>query len=403
MSRKLVVVSMFKRTYAFAPLVILAGAFSTQASFAATTPTVILKVGPGLTYTKPSQALAKAVDGARIEIQAATYTNDPLCITKNNVTLIGVGGKATFLATVPTGKTYPPTSSLPGCEGKGILVTKGKDAIIDNIVFTGMKVSSGNGAGIRAEGTNLTIRNSVFHSNENGILANENLASTITITDSSFYNNGRSDGLAHNIYIGPVKSLIVRNIVSHHAKVGHLLKTRSRQTEIVASRFYDDDDGTSSYALDVSGGIASITGNYFQKGPKATNQGTVVNFYTSRDPKGPHELTVSGNSFVSYLPVEGAFVRAKDDGNAGISGRVSSNIFMAKHGPAISGGGTRDYNKTPVVAPKNVIVENNTKRYVDDAVSAAQAAAAFSLTSSISGPELLCGTLSSNDPNCASD
>lgn len=391
---------MSKNIFAFASFLVLAGALSAEPSLAQT---VILKVGPGLTYTKPSQALAKAVDGARIEIQAGTYTNDPLCIIKNNVTLIGVGGKATFLAKPLSGQTYPPTSPIGGCSGKGILVTKGKDAIIDNINFTGMKVSSGNGAGIRAEGANLTIRNSAFYGNENGILANENLASTITITDSSFYNNGRSDGMAHNIYINPVKSLIVRNIVSHHAKTGHLLKTRSRQTEIVASRFYDDSDGNSSYALDISGGIANVTGNYFQKGPKATNQATVVNFYTSRDPSGSHQLTVSGNSFVSYLPVEGAFVRAKDDGAVGITGLISNNVFMAKHGPVISGGRTRDYNSKPIVAPTSVLAATNALRYVDDTVSAAQAIANFSLTSSISGQELLCTTLGSNDPNCASN
>jgi hypothetical protein len=48
------------------------------------------------------------------------------------------------------------------CMGKAIFVTVGHDIIIRNITFTRARVPDGNGVGIRAEGSNLTVEKSRF-------------------------------------------------------------------------------------------------------------------------------------------------------------------------------------------------------------------------------------------------
>ena len=51
-----------------------------------------------------------------------------------------------------------------------------------------------NGAGIRQEGTDLTVTRSWFHDNENGILTGADPESDIVIERSRFFRNGYGDG-----------------------------------------------------------------------------------------------------------------------------------------------------------------------------------------------------------------
>ena len=57
------------------------------------------------------------------------------------------------------------------CGGKAIFITLGSDITIRNLTFARARVPDRNGAGIRAEGRNLTVEHSRFIDNENGILA----------------------------------------------------------------------------------------------------------------------------------------------------------------------------------------------------------------------------------------
>ena len=102
--------------------------------------------------------MAASKDGDTIAVQAGTYTNDFATIN-TKITIIGVGGMANLVATQP-----PPN-------GKGIFVTN-TDVRIENLSFSGAKVADGNGAGIRYQDGHLTIVNSQFHHNENGLLSN---------------------------------------------------------------------------------------------------------------------------------------------------------------------------------------------------------------------------------------
>jgi hypothetical protein len=81
-------------------------------------------------------------------------------------------------------------------QGKAIWVIAGDDTTVDNIEFSGCPCRTPTERGIRQEGANLTVRNAYFHDNEDGILAGDNAASTITIEHSEFLRNGAGDASA---------------------------------------------------------------------------------------------------------------------------------------------------------------------------------------------------------------
>src|ERR1700710_71572 len=144
----------------------------------------ILTVGAGQQFSTIANAITASHDGDVVQVQAGTYTNDFAEIT-HKITIEGVGGMAKLVATQQIGN------------GKAILVTD-TDVTLDHIEFSGATVKDGNGAGIRYQGGNLTITNSYFHDNQNGILAAADPNGTITITNSEFGHNGSGSGNTHN-------------------------------------------------------------------------------------------------------------------------------------------------------------------------------------------------------------
>src|SRR6476469_6551789 len=148
-----------------------------------------LTVGPGKMFARPCAAIAAASDGDTIEIDAAgSYAGDVCAIAKNGLTLRGVGGRPKIDA---AGSNYG---------GKGIWVISGNDTTVENIEFSGATVPDKNGAGIRQEGSNLTVRGCYFHDNEDGILSGGGTGTEIIVEYSEFANNGNGDGQSHNMY-----------------------------------------------------------------------------------------------------------------------------------------------------------------------------------------------------------
>ncbi len=283
----------------------------------------VLRVGPGYTYTQPSKAASAASDGDVIEIQAGTYAGDAAVWRQNDLTIRGVGGLARLVA------------QGSAAQGKGIWVIKGNNTVVENIHFEGAAVADGNGAGIRQEGANLTVRNCRFVGNENGILAGGNAASTIVVENSEFAGNGAGDGYTHNLYIGQVKRFVMRFSYSHHAHVGHLVKSRAVVNEIMYNRLMDESDGDASYIVDISnGGRAHLIGNLIQQGPKAENWALVSYAAEGNLRRTASELVILHNTFVNARG-DGIFVANRD---AGVKAWVLNNIFSGSgavvQGPA---------------------------------------------------------------------
>jgi len=256
-----------------------------------------LRVGPSRQYKTPSAAAAAAKDGDRIEIDAGEYMGDVAVWSANRLTIRGVNGMAHLAA---EGRS---------AQQKAIWVIKGNDTVVENIGFSGCKVPDRNGAGIRQEGRNLTVRHCDFHDNEDGILTGAGQDSDILVEHTEFARNGAGDGYSHNIYVGNVRSFTMRFCWSHHAKVGHLVKSRAAENRILYNQLMDEKDGNSSYVIDLpNGGMSYIIGNIIQHGPAAEN--AVAVSYAAEGPKNPvQQLYVVNNTYVNERKANGRFLR----------------------------------------------------------------------------------------------
>jgi hypothetical protein len=275
-----------------------------------------LQVGPGKPFATPCAAIAAASSGDTIEIDSTgNYSGDVCQWSTNNLSLIGMG--ASRAKVDAAGKNS---------QGKGIWVISGNNTTVENIEFTGASVVDLNGAGIRAEGANLTVRNCYFHDNQEGILSDGG-PSTITIEFSEFFHNGAGDGFSHNLYIGNVSHFIFRYNYSHGAIIGHLLKSRAAQNDIFYNRLSDEINGTASYEIDLpNGGKSFIIGNLIEKGPNAQNSGLVSYQAEGPAPGNPdHELFVVGNTMVNDFG-KGTFVVV--DASVSLPAVIKDNIFQ---------------------------------------------------------------------------
>jgi hypothetical protein len=160
--------------------------------------------------------------------------------------------------------------------GKSIWITSGNNITIENVEFSGCAVPDHNGAGIRSEGVDLKVRHCYFHDNENGILTNSPYAGEILIEFCEFSHNGFGDGYSHNVYINHVDKLTFQFNYSHHANVGHNLKSRAAENHIVCNRIMDEETGNSSRLIDLpDGGRSIVMGNLLMQGDNAVNNNMV--------------------------------------------------------------------------------------------------------------------------------
>lgn len=251
----------------------------------------ILQVGPGKQFAAPCAAIAAAAAGDTIQIDSSvTYVGDVCAWTTPDLTLQGVGGA----------RAHIDAGGL-NSQGKAIWVISGANTTVENIEFSGATVPDHNGAGIRQQADNLTVRNCYFHDNEEGILTDASLTSTITIEFTEFGFNGFGDGQSHNVYIGNIGTLIFRYNYSHHAKIGHLLKTRAAQNFILYNRLSDEATGTSSYQIDIpNGGLSYVIGNVIEQGPLNDNSTFIAYLEEGINPGNPNEqLFVINNTFAN--------------------------------------------------------------------------------------------------------
>ena len=221
----------------------------------------VLTVGVGQEYSTVSGAVTAASNGDTVLVQAGTYLNDFVTVS-HNITLQSVGGLAILAANVE-----PPN-------GKAIL-TADTSCTINGFGFTGAVVGDDNGAGIRYEGGNLVVKNSVFWNNQDGLLGNADPTGTILIDNSEFSNNGAGDGYSHNIYVGAIASATIQNSYFHDAVVGHEIKSRALSTTITGNRIFDN-NADDSYSIDLpNGGVGVVTNNIIEKGVNAENYTTI--------------------------------------------------------------------------------------------------------------------------------
>lgn len=270
-----------------------------------------LTVGPGKTYAKPCDANKDAKDGDTVEIDAAgDYTGDFCQWSQDNLTLKGVNGRPKIDA---TGMTIS--------NGKGIWVFYGATTTVENIEFSGAAVDSANGAGIRHQGLNLTVRDCYFHDNQDGILGGPlkggqpaDGSGEVLIERCEFAKNGAGDGQSHNMYLNHYAKFTLQYSYSHSSNVGHLVKSRAVESHILYNRLSDDESTNVSYEINLpDGGRAYVIGNLIEQAsdPNGEQNGGIIDF-ASESAQAGSDLFVVNNTIVNNRTKGGTFVQIKD-------------------------------------------------------------------------------------------
>lgn len=303
--------------YRFVPAALLLSCAVALPTSAAT-----LAAGPGKTYATPCRAFAVARAGDIVEITGnTTYSGDVCAITASNLTIRGVNGRPRIDA---AGKN---------ALGKGTWVVQGNDVTIENVEMYGAKVPDQNGAALRLEGTNFTLRLGFLHDNENGILTGVNTASKILIEYSQFGHNGYGTGYTHNLYIGQVGSLTFRYNFSHDANVGHNLKSRALVNMIAYNRFSSTAPGEvgttaagqPSYEIDLpNAGTSYVIGNVIQQ-PSANQNPTMLAYGEEGASNPGKDLYVVNNTFLNDNSSSGTFIMVGSQVTTPVL--VQNNIF----------------------------------------------------------------------------
>jgi hypothetical protein len=247
----------------------------------------VLNVCPsGCSYSLPSGAMNAAAAGDTIQIQAATY-NDCVVVNKNNITIVGINGRAKLVNRV--------------CLQKGIIVTTAQNAVIRNIELSGA-TNGENYAGVRHDGAgfNLTLDNVYIHDNDDGLLSSAS-GDTVLIQNSRFENNGMNNvsGMAHNMYIGRSASFSFINSVSVRAKLaGHEVKTRALKTLIDGSTIATLDGHDSRNIDAANGGQVTIRNSVLEKGPNSDNNDMIAYGAEGIDSTKLNTFEVTGTKFI---------------------------------------------------------------------------------------------------------
>lgn len=272
-------------------------------------------VGPTREYKVPSAVATLVKDGDVVSIDPGEYAGDVAVwrahklILRNNSNslrpdvILRADGKA--------------------AEQKAIWVIKGDSCVVYGIDFRDCVVPDRNGAGIRVEGTNIIVSHCAFRKNQDGILAGNNLKSTIRVEYSEFEQSGAGDGLSHAIYINHVKEFIFMFNYSHGTLVGHECKSRAHANYIAYNRITNE-NGTGSRNLDLpNGGSSIVIGNIFHKGANAENGNFIGYGLEGMSDTVDNSLYLSHNTFVSE---RGAATLVRLDTNT-VSYRLVNNVI----------------------------------------------------------------------------
>ena len=269
----------------------------------------VLAVGPGKAFALPSEAAMAARAGDLIQIDPGTYTD---CARWDADALVieGMGP-----GVVITGKS---------CNDKGLFIIRGRDVTVRNITFTAASATTHNGSGIRAEGVNLTVENSRFIDDEDGILAGDNDGSTIVVRNSYFQGNGNCIAqCAHGIYVNHVSVFKVENSEFVEQHEGHHIKSRAARTEIINNFVHDGPNGSASYLVDLpNGGSALISGNRFEKGAMSQNHQVAISIGAEKNKaqNPPGDIVIENNEFSNDTGGTTAFVKNYSDIPVELSG-----------------------------------------------------------------------------------
>lgn len=259
----------------------------------------ILRVGPTRWLRTPSAAARVARPGDTIEIDAGTYSNDYAEWRQDNLTIRGVDGMAHLQS----------NGLIPN--GKAIWLISGNNTVVENVEFSGARVVDTNGAGIRHEGGNLTLRNTYFHHNEFSVLTGAFPDASLDVFSSRFHFQKRENTFSHGIYVGGLGRFTISGSHFTGTDRGHQIKSRALENHILYNRIEDIEGGTASRLIDLPNcGLSYVIGNDMAQAATTENFDAIGYGAEGCESRTPEQrsLFVINNTFVNEA-IAGALVR----------------------------------------------------------------------------------------------
>lgn len=204
-------------------------------------------------------------------------------------------GDIAYVATVPGQAVF----DMVACEDKAVLVLRGRSARVEGLVFANIKVSDGNGAGIRLERGNLAVSQSWFRDSQQGILTAADPYGSLSVDKSTFTRLGTcefSAGCAHSIYAGDLASVSVTRSRFEAGRGGHYLKSRAMTIAAIGNSFDDSAGRYTNYMIDLPGGATGrISGNWFVQGGHKENHSAFITVAPEGKAHPSTGLEIEGN------------------------------------------------------------------------------------------------------------
>lgn len=220
----------------------------------------VLKVGPEEALKAPSDAARVARDGDVVLIAPGEYY-DCAIWRQNGLTIAG-----------PEDAAAPAVLTDVTCQGKAIFVIAGQGVTVRHLTFARARVWDGNGAGIRAEGRDLTVAHSRFVDNQAAILSAAQPDGTIAVLDSSFERNGArlGEGCVATLEIGALRQLRIERGTFGPVRSCDMVRARGVQrTDVQESRFEDGPGAAARHMVAQEGGGLMVRASRFVRGPQA--------------------------------------------------------------------------------------------------------------------------------------
>lgn len=256
-----------------------------------------IKVGPEEPLKRISDAARIARNGDTVLVHAGVYRGDVAVWRQKQLEIRSIGGTATLIA---DGRD---------AEGKAIWVIRDGDFRITGFEFTGARVKSGNGAGIRLERGRLEVSNCYFHDNQMGLLTGNDRSTELRIRDSVFANAPRQQSpLPHLLYVGRIARFELSGSRFQNGYWGHLVKSRARISELRYNLIADGPSGEASYEIDLpNGGEATLVGNIIEQSARPQNT-TIVAYGAEGSGWPENTLALTHNTIINHAD-QGFFVR----------------------------------------------------------------------------------------------
>ena len=166
-----------------------------------------------------------------------------------------------MLTSVTDGKGYVLVENTPG------------PVVIEDFETLLVPHLGSNAAGIRIQGGgDVTIRRAHIANSEMGIESGNEGTGKLTVEDSLVEGLGGGSDLSHGIYAGFSDTLnVVRTTVRDVKRLGHLVKSRARNTTVDHSYLLGLNGFDSREFEAPNGGHVTITHSVIQKGPNTDN------------------------------------------------------------------------------------------------------------------------------------